>query len=369
VAYGGVETAILNWLENLDRSRFDPHLACFTNPGQTEQPFVDAVLKRGMKIEKISWGRRKPVWKSSTELLRLISRFDVDILHTHNCYADCVGALASWRRPVKTITTLYVWSSLGWKRNLIQRVNRVAIQNFDLITAHCDDTYRKTLEMGFSSGKVETLICGFPSQAVDLHWDEREAQRKRLGAHDDEIVLLNVARLYPEKAQASLLQVFRRLLYDVPNARLWIAGVGPLESELRALTSELNLDDKVQFLGFVQDLPTLLALPDIQVNSSTSEGVPLAICSGMAAGLPIVATEVGGLPEVIKNGERGLLVPPENEQAFLDALLFLIRSPEMRKQLGAKARAFIENEYSLSQAVRRVEKTYEEVFAKCGSAS
>ena len=365
IAYGGVETAVLNWLQHIDRSRFEVHLACFANPGETEAPFVEAATRRGFEVHKLSWGRRKPLWRASSELMTLMARYHVDVLHTHNCYADCVGALAARRRPVKTVTTLYVWSPLGWKRNLIQQVNRYAIRSFDLITAHCDDTYRKTLALGFPPEKVKTLICGFQAQSVQLSRGERERRREKLGASPEDVVLINVARLYPEKEQAFLLRAFRRLLQNCPQARLWIAGVGPLENDLRNLAAQLGLDPFVRFLGFVNDLPSLLALPDIQVNTSSTEGVPLAICSGMAARLPIVATAVGGLREVIKSGESGILVPPQDEQALLEALTTLIQSPEYRQQLGMRALQFVNHDYSLSRAVRAVEQTYQEVLGSC----
>jgi glycosyltransferase involved in cell wall biosynthesis len=372
MAYGGVETALINWVTRLSKQRFEVHLACFSNPGGggSEQPFIAAAEKLGLSVHKISWGRRKPLLKATGEVAELIRRYRIDILHTHNCYADCVGALAARRVPVKTISTVYVWSSqLGWKRGLIQAVNRQALRFFDLVTAHCEETFRASLRMGIPADRLKTLICGFDVQPVELTASERQAGRRALGVHPGEIVLANIARLYTEKAQDFLLRALVKIAQQCPQARLWIAGVGPLETELKQLCHSLGLNEKVQFLGFVHDLSRLLALADIHVNPSWTEGVPLAVCSGMAAALPVVATAVGGLPEIIRSGHSGILIPAGSEAALVDAIVSLAGDVELRRRLGAEARRFMQEDYSLATAVRRVEQTYDEVLGQCASVS
>jgi glycosyltransferase involved in cell wall biosynthesis len=369
MAYGGVETAVINWVRKIDRARFDVRLVCFANPGGTETPFVEAAAKAGITVSKIPWSRRKPLFKASRALARLLRECGADILHTHNCYADCVGALAARMAPVKTITTLYVWADLDWKRNLIQRINQFAIRFYDQITAHCEDTFRRSVERGIRAERLKTLICGFETQRVELTAAERSRRRRELGVEDDQVLLANIARLYPEKAQDSLLRTFKTILQECPRARLWVVGVGPLEARLRALCTELGLDSAVTFVGFVEDLPSLLPLVDIQVHPAHIEGVPLAICSGMAAGLPIVASEVGGLPEILDHGRCGVLIPPGDERQFARAVLGLIERGQEARDFGAAARHFIENDYSLTAAVKRVEQTYDEVLGLCDSAS
>jgi glycosyltransferase involved in cell wall biosynthesis len=368
MAYGGVETNILNWISRLDRARFEPHLVCFALPDGTEGAFVGAAARLGHEVDKIPWSRRKPIFAARRRLVEILRDRQADILHTHNTYADIVGALAARKLPIKTITTLYVWADLGWKRNLLQRVNRWAIGNFTCISAHCQDTYEKTLAMGVPQGRVRLLICGFESHRVELEKAERLAKRRELGVADDHLLMVNIARLYPEKAQDALLRVFKHIHEGCPAARLWILGIGPLEGQLRALCTQLELDEVVSFRGFVDNLPSLLALVDMQLHPSNAEGVPLAICSGMAAGVPIVASRVGGLPEVIRDGQTGMLIAPGDEQAFVAATLELAAAPRRRASLGQAARQFIEGQYSLAQAVRNVEQTYEEMMSGCGLA-
>lgn len=367
MAYGGVETAVLNWIRALDRERFDVHLACFANPGGTEQPFVDAAERLGIPVARLPWHRGKPVLRAARGLNALVAERSIDIVHAHNCYADVVTVAGQWLsgRAYRTITTAYVWFDYDhWKRNLIQSVDVWAMKRFDCVTAHCENTRVETLKRGFPADEVRTLICGFETHRAELDAATRARRRAELGAGDGNTVLINVARFYPEKAQVFLLECFARLRQQRPELLLWLAGVGPLEAEIRAAAERLQLGDSVRFLGFVPDLPPLLALADIQVHPAHIEGVPLAICEGMAAGLPIVASEVGGLPEALAGGRNGVLVPGLDVERFADAVLSLVDDPARAAAFGAQARHFIENDYSLRTAVSHVEATYSELVGR-----
>ncbi len=363
MAHGGVETALINWLQRVDRERFEIFLICFANPDGSEQAFQKAAASAGIPVAiKIPWGRQKPVLRSARLLAKFMREQRIDILHTHNCYADCVGALVRYLYPVKTLTTLYVWSDLGWKRNLIQWLNRQVIRVYDLISAHCNVTYQQTLAMGFPVEKLTTLICGFELSIAELDSQQRLQARRAMGITDEQIVLANIARFYPEKVQDSLLRCFKRLHDNDPRLHLWLLGVGPLEEELRCYCSQLGLDNCVTFLGFVDNLAELLPLIDIQLHPAQIEGVPLSICSGMAASLPIVASDVGGIPEVLCHEKSALLVPRADEDAFVAAVQRLLDDPLEAQRLGQAARYFIEHDYSLDTAVRRLEASYQRLM-------
>jgi len=140
--------------------------------------------------------------------------------------------------------------------------------------------------------------------------------------------------------------------------------VGPEESNVRALATRLGLDDHVSFLGFRTDLPELLAAADIQVHSSDEEGVPLAILAGMAAGLPIVSTDVGGIAEVLRHERSGVLVPRRDPRRLAAALDDLVGDHLRRRVLGANAQRFLRDEYSLEASTARVEALYREVLTR-----
>lgn len=372
-AYGGGETIVINWAAGLDRRRFDVHLVCFANPGATEMPFVNAAERAGLAVRSIQWSRWKPIRRAARDLERLLRDVNADIVHTYNVYANLVGLLAARRVSAKVLTTLFVWGDFGWKRNVLQHVDRWILQRFDLITAQCEKTRRDTIARGLPADRTKVLISGFPRLTTLPDADERRARRHAMGVADGDIVLANVARLYPEKAQDVLLRAFAVLLKTHPELRLWIYGTGPLESPLKALSTELGLDPFVRFVGFVDHVAAELTCLDMQVHPSHGEGVPLALCEGLSAGIPVVASAVGGVPEILDEGRAGILLPPAGApgftEAFCEAISGLVRNCGERARIGAAGREFLRTDYSVEAALASLERTYHEMVDPCASVS
>jgi glycosyltransferase involved in cell wall biosynthesis len=366
MAYGGIETVIINWLTAIDRTQVEPRLVIFANPGQTEEPFRQAAAARNLSVDLIPWSHSKPIFKAARALRQLCRKYHTEILHTHNTYADIVGYLAARSLKLKVISTIYVWEDgdFGIRRKLLQQIDAWVLRRFDKLTAQCQKTIEDSEKWGFRPTEVELLPSGFSLTPAGLPPEERQRKRAERGASEQNIVVCNVARLYPEKAQDLMLHCWKRVIAECPHARLWIYGVGPLEEKLRQLCRELGLEETVSFLGFTSDLATELELCDVQFHPSHNEGIPLAICAGMAAGLPIVASNVGGLPEVIEHGKSGRLVPPGDTEGFCQELMALIRDPLQRKRLGEGARRFIQEEYSLTAAAKKLADLYRAILVQ-----
>ncbi len=358
ITFGGIETIILNWLRSLDENRFTNHLVCFANPGQTEKPFVEAALRHGFHVDLIGWHRRKPVFRAARELSALQKKYQAEVIHTHNTYAHLVALVAGYRKPVALVGSVYVWGDFGLRRNLLQKMDGWILRRFDRVTSQCEKTQARTLERGISPQNSLILESGIPVEPVTLAADRREALRKRYHTSKDDLVLLNVARLNAEKGQDFLLDCFLTIAKRHPHARLWIAGVGPLEPMLKRRCRELGLDHKVTWLGFVVDLEELFALADLLVHPSLEEGVPLALCQAMAAEMPIVATAVGGVPEIIKDRQSGILVPSQDGKALVAAIDEMITHPKLAQWLGQEARRFIAQEYQLGSSTAKLESLY-----------
>ena len=255
VAYGGVETILINWIGALQqRPGVQAYLACFEDTHHTEHPFVKAAEQAGLEVLFIPWNRGKPVLRSSRELERIIKKTGAQILHTHNTYANLVGLMAARRTGVQLLTTLYVWGNFGWKRNLLQLADQWILRYYDLVTTQCETTLRDTQARGIDPDRTRILPSGFRLFGPLPKPEERLIARRALGIADDQILLANVARFYPEKAQEQLLHYFRRIHDAAPQTRLRLYGTGPLESRLRAICRKLELDDVVEFPGFSMDI-------------------------------------------------------------------------------------------------------------------
>jgi glycosyltransferase involved in cell wall biosynthesis len=171
-----------------------------------------------------------------------------------------------------------------------------------------------------------------------------------------------VGRLSPEKDQATLLRAVARVIRAEPSFRLEIAGDGPCRDDLHRLTGELSLAGTARFLGQVRDVPGLLARAGLFVLSSLSEGISLTLLEAMASGLPVVATRVGGNPEVVLDGQTGWLVPPADPDALAAALLELWGNPEAGRQRGAEGRCRVEQHFDVRGMVAAYEAMYRNVY-------
>jgi glycosyltransferase involved in cell wall biosynthesis len=194
---------------------------------------------------------------------------------------------------------------------------------------------------------------------------DRETLRASLGVGRDEVVALQAAALAPHKSQTDLLKAASLARDRAPRLRVWIAGEGALRAALEAEHAALGLGTTVRFLGFREDVARLLAAADFFVVSSYLEGMGTATLDAMASGLAVVATRTGGIPEIVQEGETGILVPARDPKALADAMVRVSADPALRGRLGAagKTRARLFSADRTAEGTRRV---YEEALASRG---
>jgi glycosyltransferase involved in cell wall biosynthesis len=147
-----------------------------------------------------------------------------------------------------------------------------------------------------------------------------------------------------------------------PSVKLVIIGTGPLEERVRAQARDLGIADKIVFAGFPDDVSEMIHIFDAQVHSSLYEGLPMALLQGMAAGLPIVCTDVGGIREVLTHGESGLIVPPADPGRLASAMLELLEDLPAAQRMGETARRFVREHYSMESAMNQLEAAYRRAY-------
>jgi len=172
-----------------------------------------------------------------------------------------------------------------------------------------------------------------------------------------------VAVLRPEKDHVSLLRAARTVVDELPRARFLIIGDGPTRPQLEALCTELQLTPNVHFAGSRDDVARLLPAIDVFVLTSTSECFPISVLEAMACARPAVCSAVGGIPEVIKDGETGYLVPPKNPPQLAARLVNLLRDPQTARRMGTAARARVEAEFDLDCSIAAAQQAIEDVVS------
>ncbi len=301
-------------------------------------------------------------------LRRLVARLRrgrYDIVHSHLFRADVYAALAvaqSGERPPLLVSTRHN-DDRFFLNPFIGLVHYAVSARQDLIIAISDHIARFTVSRGVRDpARVRRVYHGLEPTVTEAL--EREGQRIRqdLGLEPEDFVVGNVGRLAPQKGQRHLIGAMPLLLERVPRAHAVIAGAGDLEDYLRDLSLEVGVADRVHVLGPRRDVPALMHAMDVFAMPSIWEGFGLVLLEAMAAGRPIVASRVATIPEVVADGETGLLVPAGDPLALADALADLAHDPERARQLGEAGRQRLRQHFSVEKMAGDTELLYRELL-------
>jgi glycosyltransferase involved in cell wall biosynthesis len=354
----GAENLLYTFAGGIDRSRFDLHV-CALRPW-SQPKIVPALRALGFPVLELNQHHAYDLPVLLT-LVNYIRRHRIDIIHTHLLASDVMGRVAGFltRRPVvSTIHNARVdldreprhqqwmerWSARLWCRRLIvvSALLRDEIAEWFgvprsrvLIIPNGVDTERFRPPPGFDPGVVKHELLG-----------------------GDYPMVTNVARLVPQKAQHVLVEAAAQLAPTYPDARFVLVGDGPLRDEIRELAAARGISDRVVLTGIRTDIPQILAASDVFVLSSQWEGMPISLLEAMSAGAPAVATDVGGVGQVLQNGETGLLVPPGDPAALAVAIAACLDAPEPARQRATAAQAMMVQTYGMRAMIRKWEAVY-----------
>jgi glycosyltransferase involved in cell wall biosynthesis len=350
MGWGGQEMRIIRELTFLPRDSFRPLLAC--QPGSRIGEKAD-VQGLGVEYVKIR-GNFDPI--AVIRFMNLYRRHSVDIVHTHSSADSWIASTAaklSSRRPLVVRT-----------RHLICSFNNRMIYNFmaDQVITVGESTRQYMIhEKGIDEHRVLTIPTG-----VDLtvfNPDRiRDDLRKELRISPEVPVFGTVAVFRKLKGHRYLLEATREILHFCPSAKLLLAGAGPQEKNLLRIIEEEGLARFVILPGFRDDVPQVLNTLDVFVFPSLEEALGTAVLEAMAMKRPVVATRVGGIPEVVQEGKTGYLVEPANPGAIAEKVIPLLQDKDLRQKMGIQGRKFVEAYYDNRLMVKRIEQLYQKLM-------
>jgi glycosyltransferase involved in cell wall biosynthesis len=341
---GGTERQMIELVRRLDQARFSVHVACFHREGA----WLPRVLERAASVVEFpihGFARPDAGWQLLS-FARWCRRERIAVVQTCDLYANTFGlpgaALAGV--PVR----------IGSRRELNPdktrwqiRGQRAAYRLATKVVANSAAAGRMLRQEGLAPESIAVIPNGVDLEAYTGRAPSPQVRR-----------IITVANLRPEKEHETLIASAAELVRAWPNLRFQIVGGGPRERELRDLAAARGLTEHVEFLGHREDVPSLLASADAFVLPSRSEAFPNSVIEAMAAALPVVASSVGGLLDLIDHGRTGLLVPPSDAEALTTALRFLIDNPTQSAAIGQAARAEIRQRYSFERMVSAFENLY-----------
>ncbi|PHS14110.1 MAG: lipopolysaccharide biosynthesis protein [Blastopirellula sp.] len=347
---GGMEKLLVEFARHHSKSKFSLHVFSLTDRG----PLADKLESVGCKVttlNKKEGFHLGTVWSLSKELRRC----NISVVHTHNSGALIYGAFATklnkipcaihTRHGQRTGASLKQTYSYSWCTKLIDQVVGVS-----------KDSTQMSLAEGVAKEKVRTI------------WNGVDLDRYKYNSSMNPSSGITVGRLVPEKDHSTLLKAISIVRQHHPRYTHDIIGDGPLFSKIKNEILRLNLQNTVRLLGERSDIPLLLRQASFFVLPSQSEGISLTLLEAMATGLPTIATNVGGNPEVVLDKVTGILVPPNKPVDLANAMMELIQQPKKSQEYGKEGRRRVERCFDVRSMVGNYENLYEEVLSKNNSA-
>lgn len=313
--------------------------------------------------------------RAAWRLARLVRAERPDIVHTHTAHGHGVAVAAArlflgrCARP-KLVVARRVDFSIFRHGIPLLGLNRLKYRAADRIVAVSSAVREVLIGDGLDPATIAVVRDGVPLLAAPPSAAAIAAARRALapGAPENAPLAVNIAHLAPHKGQRFLIEAVPALRAARPDVRVAIVGGGgaPLRGELEALARALGVADAVAFAGFrsPEEIPAIAAAADVVVHPSVEEGLGSSLLEAMAAGAPVVATRAGGIPEIVRDGETGVLVPPRDPAALAAAILALLADRPRAARLGAGARAFARLEGGAARMVEETVRVYEEVLGR-----
>lgn len=351
---GGTEQVIRNLVSGLDPSVYRSSVLCID--GQIG-PWGEQLQRAGVPHHKLT---RRPGFdlRLIRHIRQLVIRENVDIVHAHQYTPFTYGWFGTVLTGKPVIFTEHgrFYPDVGSaKRRLINpllQLRTAAITSISAATRQALVDYEN-----FSATKIDVIYNGI----ADSTCAPDAALAAQLGFDPANIIMGTISRLDPIKNQTMLLRAFARCLQQYPHARLLLVGDGPSRVELEAMVDALGVRDAVVFTGFQPNPQRYLALMDVFLLPSLSEGTSMTLLEAMCFSKPSLATAVGGTPEIIEHEVSGLLTPNKDETALAEAMSRLVASEELRTALGCQARKNYEARFSVSAMAHQYEALYQRV--------
>jgi len=352
---GGVQQQLLSLLKAYSRERFNPIFCCL-GPKEEIGKEIEETKIGFIPLNKLRYNRFSP--GIVLELYRLMKKKQIHVVRTHRYRSNLYGRLAAFLAGVPVIIASVHDNYRTDKRPKRRIMNRILSKITDKIVAVSENVKEDIIRYdSIDPSKIEVIPNGIDVERFNPEKNTTDI-RKEFSLEEDDIVIGFIGRIVPAKGLEYLLNALPYLKEEFKSIKLLIVGEGSLVEELKERAKKNNILDNILFIGRRRDIPEILASINIFVMPSIAEGLPNALLEAMAMGKPIVTTEVGGIPEIVKNGFNGLLVPPRDTLSLSKAIKELISNDRLAAKLGQAARDLVHDNLSIKAIAQKWQSLY-----------
>ena len=359
-------------MRGMDKTAYDVELACA--PGGK---LIDLIRGHGMKVTLFK-NLVQPLHPLKDllgliDLIRFLKKKPYHIVHTHNSKAGFIGRLAAkWAGVPVIVHTVHGFSfherEPAWRQFLFRNLERLASHWCDKMIFISQPLIDWALRDRITRReKILKIYSGIElDHFAPVREEERNVLKKEWGIREEAPVIGIVSKLWEGKGHTTLIHAFEGLKREIPGAVLVIVGEGHLREKLADLACSLGLKDSVLFAGFQMDVRGVMATFDVAVLPSFFEGMGRVLLEAMTMEKPVVASSVGGIPDLVHHGKTGLLVTPGSVSELKSALLTLIQNPALAREMGREGRKRISEEFSAGTMAQSVERLYRDLLHRKG---
>ena len=355
--FGGAERHILNLAAALDPAEVSVAVACLF-----ARPFADMAREAGLEAYAFPM-RYKTDFRVVGRLVELTREGGFHLVHTHGVRANLIGRLAARRAGRPVVTTVHSLLRFDYPNLFSRLVNGLAERFSRHLTAHFIAVSKALKEAlvrgGVPADRVTVIYNGVVVQTPP---DSPANLRVRLRYAPGTPLVGLVARLHRVKGHRVFLLAAREVLTRRPGVKFLIAGAGPERQTLEELARELGIAEAVRFTGFVEDITAVMGALELLVVPSYWEGFGLTAAEALGMGIPVISTSAGGLGEVVRHGETGLLVPPGNACELAGAILWMLDHPEEARAMAARGGDLVRSEFTVEKMAQQTTQVYRKVL-------
>ena len=360
VAFGGIERVVLNLLRHMPPG-VEIVPIVFTRTDCEDQTFFERLREMGLPHETLYVNSHTPALivnpvVNLAQAIRIVKNGRFDLIHSHGYRADAFTLVVAKYLGIPFVSTVHGFTPTDPRLRLWCELDARLLRFFPRVMAVSAPMKEQLVAYGLDAARVEVVINAVEEAAHS--GSSRREMRLRLGISENEFVFGFVGRLSDEKGVDHLLQAAEDLVAKERSARFVIVGDGPRKDDLLEATRSRGLEEKVDFVGFQSDTAPWYETFDAFVLPSLSEGTPMALLEAMAHGLPSVATAVGGVPQVVSDGENGLLVPSADRTKLSEAMRCLMTNAPLRAKLSEGAVELVRGSYGVGAWIEHVQDVY-----------
>ncbi len=352
----GPGKTILETAKAIDGREFQLSIASFVAP-ERPNDYLRVGRDNGIPVFGLP-GRVPGDPRAVADIVRLVREQQFDIIHSHEYKGDVLVGLAARFLRARTMSTVHGWINNSLKSSVYLKASVFALKRFDAVVAVSDATRQRIAAAGVPADRIVVIHNAIVAANYDASMVPAGAFRAQIGVPPEATLIGSVGRLSPEKGQGDLIRAMARLTAPLPQLRLVFVGSGPDRTALGALAHELGIADRVTFVEHRVDVRPVYRDIDVLALTSYTEGFPNVVLEALCMNTPVVATAVGGVPELLTDGDTGLVVPAGDPSSVAAALFRVATEPGLARDLAERGRAAVLARFEFGERTRAEAEVY-----------